>query len=407
MKQMMNFGPRTRMLLLVSFLLASIVALPWIGKSSTSVDSFWPARWWAGRDELADWACSSSRPTPSLKGLISAAPLVTGPAQQCPDFFKWIHEDLRPWKETGITREMVEKGRPSAHFRVVIIAGRVYVETFARCYQTRDVFTQWGILQLLSRFPCQIPDLELLFNCEDLPMTVRPSNASAPRPAALFQYCGSNSSAVIIFPDWSFWGWAEVNIRPWGRLAMEMKAANQRKRWRDREPYAFWKGNPWVDPGRQDLLKCNVTDSEDWNARLYVQDWIAEWKGGLKGSNVLDQCTHQYKIYIDGQTWSVSRKYILACDSPTLVVETPYYDFFSRGLSPLRHFWPVRANDKCPAIKYVVDWGRRHQSEVQEMGKKGSSFMLEERRRTKRRRRRRRRRKRRGEEEEEEEEEEE
>ncbi|XP_078437443.1 uncharacterized protein LOC144708022 [Wolffia australiana] len=365
---MINFGLRTRILIIVLFLLASIVALRWVDK----------ARWWPGKDELVDWACSSPRPTPSLKGFISDAPLVTKPSQQCPDFFKWIHEDLRPWKETGITREMVEKGRPSVHFRVVIIAGLVYVETFARCYQTRDVFTQWGILQLLSRFPGQIPDLELLFNCEDLPMTVRPSNSSAPRPAALFQYCGSDSTAVIVFPDWSFWGWAEVNIRPWGRLAMEMKAANQRKRWRDREPYAFWKGNPSVDPRRQDLLKCNVTDREDWSARLYVQDWAAESKARFKGSDLVAQCTHQYKIYIDGRTWSVSRKYILACNSPVLVVEPHYYDFFSRGLSPLRHFWPVRADDKCPAIKYAVEWGRCHQTEVQEIGKKGSSFMFEE-----------------------------
>ena len=35
----------------------------------------------------------------------------------CPDYFRWIHEDLRPWKDKGITRDMVEKAKSSAHFR--------------------------------------------------------------------------------------------------------------------------------------------------------------------------------------------------------------------------------------------------------------------------------------------------
>ena len=39
----------------------------------------------------------------------------------------------------------------------------------------------------------------------------------------------------------------------------------------NREPYAYWKGNPTVAETRQDLLKCNVTEQQEWNARLYAQ----------------------------------------------------------------------------------------------------------------------------------------
>jgi len=38
-----------------------------------------------------------------------------------------------------------------------------------------------------------------------------------------------------------------------------------------REPYAYWKGNPSVAETRQDLMKCNVSDKQEWNARLYEQ----------------------------------------------------------------------------------------------------------------------------------------
>lgn len=132
----------------------------------------------------------------------------TGPARTCPSYFKWIHEDLKAWKERGITREMVEGARRTAHFRVVIVDGRVYVEKYKKSIQTRDVFTLWGIMQLLRRYPGKVPDLELLFDCDDRPVIPKgrfqgPNAATPP----LFRYCSDQWSFDIVFPDWSFWGW--------------------------------------------------------------------------------------------------------------------------------------------------------------------------------------------------------
>lgn len=67
---------------------------------------------------------------------------------------------------------------------------------------------------------------------------------------------------------------AEINIRPWEHVLKEMEKGNRRIKWNDREPYAYWKGNPFVAETRQDLLKCNVSTTQDWNARLYVQVYL-------------------------------------------------------------------------------------------------------------------------------------
>lgn len=64
---------------------------------------------------------------------------------------------------------------------------------------------------------------------------------------------------------------AEVNIKPWESLLKELREGNQRTKWINREPYAYWKGNPMVAETRQDLMKCNVSEEHEWNARLYVQ----------------------------------------------------------------------------------------------------------------------------------------
>lgn len=72
----------------------------------------------------------------------------------------------------------------------------------------------------------------------------------------------------------------------------------------------------------------------------------------------------RYKIYIEGLAWSVSEKYILACDSVTLLVNPRYYDIFTRSLQPLKHYWPINENNKCKSIKFAVDWGNNHTKKV-------------------------------------------
>lgn len=134
---------------------------------------------------------------------------ISTPAPSCPDYFRWIHDDLWPWRETGITRKMVMSARRTANFRLVIVDGKAYVETYRKSFQTRDTFTLWGILQLLRKYPGKLPDLDLMFDCVDWPV-IKKEAFSGPKyvaPPPLFRYCGNESTYDIVFPDWSFWGW--------------------------------------------------------------------------------------------------------------------------------------------------------------------------------------------------------
>ncbi|XP_010055154.3 O-glucosyltransferase rumi homolog [Eucalyptus grandis] len=297
----------------------------------------------------------------------------------CPEYFRWIHEDLRPWKSLGITREMMERTKNIAHFRLVIKNGKAYIEHYKRPFQTRDLGTIWGILQLLRLYPGKVPDLELMFYCNDRPVIMKNHyqgpNAGSPPP--LFHYCGNGTSLDILFPDWSFWGWHEVNIRTWTNTYQAIKEKAKEMEWKDRIPYAYWKGNPGVSANRQGLMTCNATEEHDWNARLYVQNWAAESREGFKESRLEDQCIHRYKIFVEGKAWSVSDKYILACDSTTLLIEPVYHDFFLRGMLPMEHYWPVRLNNKCRDIKFAVEWGNNHIKEAQAIGERGSRFLGE------------------------------
>ncbi|CAN8295180.1 unnamed protein product [Cochlearia groenlandica] len=292
--------------------------------------------------------------------------------QQCPDVFRWIHRDLEPWAKTGVTKEHLKGAKENAAFRVVILSGKLYVDLYYACVQSRMMFTIWGILQLLNKYPGMVPDVDMMFDCMDKPIINRTEHQSLPVP--LFRYCTNEAHLDIPFPDWSFWGWSETNLRPWEEEFGDIKQGSKRSSWDNKQPRAYWKGNPdVVSPIRMELVKCN--HSRLWGAQIMRQNWEEEAKGGFEQSKLSNQCNHRYKIYAEGYAWSVSLKYILSCGSMTLIIAPEYEDFFSRGLLPKENYWPVSPTNLCRSIKYAVDWGNDHPSDAERIGKRGQGYM--------------------------------
>lgn len=74
----------------------------------------------------------------------------------CPSYFRWIHEDLRHWRDSGITKDMIERARKTAHFRLVIVNGKAYVEKYKQSIQTRDKFYFVGNIAAAEIVPWKI-----------------------------------------------------------------------------------------------------------------------------------------------------------------------------------------------------------------------------------------------------------
>jgi hypothetical protein len=128
----------------------------------------------------------------------------------CPSYFGFNEEDLKAWRESGITLDMVERARRTTTFRLVILKGQMYIQTYTKSFQKRDVFTIWGLIQLMENYKGMLPDLDLMFDCVDWLIikakAYANANVSLP-PPPLFHYYGDDNSLNIAFPDWSFWGW--------------------------------------------------------------------------------------------------------------------------------------------------------------------------------------------------------
>lgn len=298
----------------------------------------------------------------------------TRESENCPDFYRWIHHDLEPWSKTRISYANLMEAKKLASMRIVIINGKLYVDYYYDCVQSRALFTIWGLLQLLKRYPGSIPDVDLMFDCMDRPTVHKRDHSAMPLP--IFRYCTTPDHFDIPFPDWSFWGWVEVNLGPWEEEFESIKKGSELIKWEKKLPYAYWKGNPYVNsPTREKLLICN--DTNKWGAQILRQNWGLEISNGFKYSKLSDQCNYRYKIYAEGYAWSVSLKYILSCGCVPLIINPLYEDFFSRGLFPKKNYLPISPDNICPSIKTTVDWGNSHPSQAEAIGKAGQDFMKE------------------------------
>ncbi|KAK8960488.1 hypothetical protein KSP40_PGU005348 [Platanthera guangdongensis] len=156
-------------------------------------------------------SCSVGR-FPAFQSFSSPSQYSSSPRPTCPDFFRSIRRDLEPWRLSGISLASLADARKYAAMRVVILAGnRLYLDLYYSCVQSRAMFTIWGLLQLLRRYPGMVPDVDLMFDCMDRPAIYRPEygdltvSGQAP-PPPLFRYCTTKEHFDIPFPDWSFWG---------------------------------------------------------------------------------------------------------------------------------------------------------------------------------------------------------
>ncbi|XP_024540114.1 O-glucosyltransferase rumi homolog [Selaginella moellendorffii] len=297
---------------------------------------------------------------------------------QCPAYFSWIDRDLAPWKDHGITLHSLQEAKKRADFRVLILNGTLYMERYHKCFQTRDDFTLRGLQLLLDRFPGMVPDVDLMFGCGDFPAIPRAKGSDDPSPPPLFSYCTTarGENYDIVFPDWSFWGWPEVNILPWEEEKQKIYSGAREEKWSKRQRFAYWKGNYWTGAARPDLVKCAA--NKDVNSSRLIthhQDWNAEKGQGFKSSDMSKQCTHRYKVYVEGRGWSASLKYIMSCGSTVLFINPDFHEFFSRSLIPFVHYWPINRTDICNSIKAAVDWGNAFPEEAEAMGKCAQTFL--------------------------------
>jgi hypothetical protein len=77
--------------------------------------------------------------------------------------------------------------------------------------------------------------VEFVFECNDYPQMVKPTAPEDPVPV-LFNYDNKAGAIDIPFPDWTFWGWPDLEIARWRDQSRRIdRAARKGPPWKARE----------------------------------------------------------------------------------------------------------------------------------------------------------------------------
>eukprot|EP00897_Mesotaenium_endlicherianum_P010009 jgi/Mesen1/9036/ME000566S08455 len=239
--------------------------------------------------------------------------------QSCPVWFQYMYWDLEPWKDHGgITPDVIRASIPLAAMRLTVLGGRLYVEHYYRCPRSRALFTLWGVTLLLRRYPGMVPDVDIL---------------------------------------------PEAGVQPWEMAKGEI--LNGSSLGVEKPSTASWKGHTSDGGVRQNLSACGAAPRGLFE--FEPQDEVVDRDLEFSTAHLATHCTHKYKVYAEGAAWSIGLKYALACPASTLLLPAPleFADFYSRGLIPLRHFWPVdKAPGRlCASLRAAVEYGNYHPPE--------------------------------------------
>ncbi|KAK9806012.1 hypothetical protein WJX73_004751 [Symbiochloris irregularis] len=248
------------------------------------------------------------------------------------EVLKQIDEDLRPYRLTNITLEMVESSYCScthSSWRLQVVNGSMYVAGEIKPYQTRNESVKRQLLELV-RLEGPLPDLDIYFDSQDHAeyCPLGESEACKVRGPHLQQAKKPENDHLILIPGPTFGGWPEVKFSKWVEMQQTMGLAAQQNPWEERDPALFFIGCN-LGPQRNVLF-----DNQEAIRRDHPEvsiNWIC-WDDPALVPPVFDFCKHKHLLNVMGSSWSSRAKYLFLCGSTVVFPDSPFFEFWYRIL---------------------------------------------------------------------------
>lgn len=181
-----------------------------------------------------------------------------------------------------------------------------------------------------------LPSIEFSVSVDDRPNTPEDPDDKHTLWAFSRKYDNSSNDRAWVMPDFNFWSWRGV---AGSFTEMRSRGKDLDEYIPDKIPKAVWRGAVWTNPEvRAPLLK--VTKNKPW-ADVFEFDWMTR-------DNFIpmeDFCRYAFLVHTEGRSWSGRLKYLLNCDSVTMIHDrewTAHYYSLLIPDGPKQNFVPVK-----------------------------------------------------------------
>lgn len=171
----------------------------------------------------------------------------------------------------------------------------------------------------------------------------------------------SSSSYAVLFPDYTWESWPEVEDTSSSSLLAQRVLGNAThhglpdapEKWKYRDTRAMWRGTS------NSLRKDFVSQSKNMTDLLDVQIVNSYEFGGSKGPiphyiSREDHCRYRFLIHLNGarpDRYSSALKWRFLCGSLVFVQTDPlFYEWWNVGMQPYIHYIPFSTADELPNL---------------------------------------------------------
>ncbi|XP_017082742.2 O-glucosyltransferase rumi [Drosophila eugracilis] len=287
-----------------------------------------------------------------------------------------IQKDMEPYKNKGITPEMMKQSKLLGTYYQVI-RGRIYRQANCshpkRCADVED---------LLLKIASDLPNLEFVLNVRDWPQVHFLSGLSGP----VFSYSTTNRHLDIMYPAWSFWTTSGPilqhyphGVGRWDWMRQHLAAKAAKISWDAKQSIGFFRGSR-SSPERDKLVRLSrrcpdLVDAQYTLHVAYNSDGHELNSDPAEEMPLAEHCRFKYLFNFRGVTASFRLRHILLCRSLVLHVGDLWQEFFYNQLKPWVHYVPVASDANMEELTELILYLRDHDDLAEEIAERGHHFI--------------------------------
>ncbi|KAK5076380.1 hypothetical protein LTR64_006140 [Lithohypha guttulata] len=251
-----------------------------------------------------------------------------------PRLFEEVSRAVEGRKLSHITSEELDEIEPkNGYVRAMIYDQGLYVIQKQGAIYSRELSTLHAIYRAILTSPLPLPNIEFVFNTDDIVFEPQPLWAYARK---------AEHNHLWLMPDFGFFSWPETlagSMREVQLKAVEEEDIRQHP-WHNKIEKVLWRGATMGLALRDRLL--SVTTGKEW-ADVVALDWHDKDSMQHDLKSMPEHCDYKYLVHTEGNSYSGRLKYLQACQSVVIAHKMDW----------IQHYFPLLEATRGPNQNYI------------------------------------------------------
>ncbi|OAD58998.1 O-glucosyltransferase rumi like protein, partial [Eufriesea mexicana] len=290
-------------------------------------------------------------------------------------FKEVIKNDLKPFKEKGINKNLIDNAKVRGTF-YQIIEGKLYRQKDCM-FPSRCAGVEYFLLKLASG----LSNMDLVINVRDYPQ----SSKHFGNPLPIFSFSKTPQYYDITYPAWAFWeGGPAISLYPrglgrWDKHCVSLDKASESTLWERKENKAFFRGSR-TSSERDNLIllsrkKSNLVDAQYTKNQAWKSDEDTLYAPAASEVPLDAHCKYKYLFNYRGVAASFRHKHLFLCRSLVFHVGDEWTEFYYDAMIPWIHYIPVSKKANQTVLEELIQFAIDNDELSKRIADRGRDFI--------------------------------